>query len=159
MDKSNMKGGQSEMVGFGIIVIVVAIIILVVVSLTLNKPQNDIIESYKTESFIQSLLQTTTSCQVNTHYQSYLELSQMCEANATCDNGNSSCEILNLTSRGIIRTSWNVGPEFPVKGYEFSVESVGKNLLNITDGNKTNQNRGSTQTFAGNLRITFVGYY
>lgn len=159
LERVKLKKGQSEMVGFGIIVIVVAIIILIVVSLTLNKPQNDVVESYKTESFIQSLLQTTTSCQVNTNYQSYLQILEMCGVNATCDDGTASCDFLNSTSREIIKNSWNVGPQFPVKGYKFLVDSAGKNLLNLTEGNKTNQNRGSTQTFSGDVQVTFIGYY
>jgi competence protein ComGC len=152
------RKAQSELVGFAIIVIIVSIIILIFISLSLqNKPEA--VQSYKTESFVQSALQYTTTCQENGHYDSYLDLIELCSRNGLCDNGTEACKVLDSTSENLVNSSWHAGSEFPVKGYDFSINYGGKDLVNIERGNRTSQSKGSNQVFSGNLQITFEAYY
>ena len=105
------------------------------------------------------MIQYTTTCEINGHYTSFLDLPKICNENKICSNGKDSCEVLNSTSKEIVGNSWKVGPDFPVKGYEFSLLYGGKNFVNFKEGNKTGENRGSKQVFSGGLEIEFKGYY
>ncbi|PJA71409.1 hypothetical protein CO153_01765 [Candidatus Pacearchaeota archaeon CG_4_9_14_3_um_filter_30_11] len=153
------KKAQSEMAGFGIIVIIISIIILVFISFSLNKNPNNQPQNYESEAFVQSYLQFTTQCEKNSHYLSSLELIKLCKSGVSCDDGESSCKVLNETSKGILESSWKVGEYFPVKGYDFSIIYQGENLIQIFEGNKTSENRGSMQTFSGDLDVSFISYY
>lgn len=158
MKKLN-KRAQSELAGFGIIIIIVAVLILVFVSFSIKKPSEDIIESYETEAFVNSVLQFTTTCERNSRHLSFRELVNHCGEEKLCDSGEDSCEVLNSTAESIVESSWLVGEEFPVKGYEFLIMYEGEELVNLEKGEKTGENRGSRQIFSQNLEISFVSYY
>ena len=152
------KLGQSEMVGFGIIVIIVSILILVFISLSLNKSPTTGEKDYQGESFVQSYLQFTTNCSVRGTRISNLDLITKCANGETCDGGENSCTLLNETTKGILENSWQVGSEFPTKGYKFSVSLAGNNLIDLSKGNKTANSRGSRQVFSGGLEVDFTSY-
>lgn len=152
------KKAQSEMVGFGIIVIIVAVIILVVISLLIHKPTNNYVQSYETESFLQGVMQYTTNCTENTHHLSYLDLADFCGNKGICDSGRSSCAVLNETSIGLTSSAWKYGPQNPVKGYEYTVIWGNKTLINFQKGNQTSQKKGSEQN-VGRVLIKFIAYY
>ncbi|MBI2057207.1 hypothetical protein HYT91_03060 [Candidatus Pacearchaeota archaeon] len=59
------KIGQEEMVGFALIIILVSVILLVFLAFSLNKPKTEATESYEVNSFLQSSLQYTSSCQTS----------------------------------------------------------------------------------------------
>jgi len=153
------KKGQSEMVGFGIIVIIISILILIFVSFSINKSSGNDSQSYETESFVQSYLQFTTSCEINTVSKSVLDLMKLCSENKTCDNQESACKILNETTNGILKTSWKTGKNYPVKGYEFYATYANQELISFFEGNKTSDSRGSRQIFSWDLQIDFTAYY
>lgn len=50
------------MVGFGLIIVIVAIIFIVLISLYIKKPTEEL-SDYEIDSFIQSALQYTTTCE------------------------------------------------------------------------------------------------
>ncbi|NCN51733.1 hypothetical protein GW931_01860 [archaeon] len=153
------RKAQSEMVGFGIIVIIIAVLILVFISISLSNNSSSESQSYKSEAFVQSYLQFTTTCEKNTRVQSNLELIKLCKNSGTCDDGTLACKVLNETSKDILESAWKVGEDFPVKGYEFSIFSQGNPLLEISKGNKTSESRGSSQVFSEELQIDFISYY
>ncbi len=152
------KKAQSELVGFAIIVIIVSLIILIFVAISLQqKPET--VQSYQTESFVQSILQYTTTCQENGNYESYLDLIELCGQGGTCDNGTSACSSLKSISKSLLDSSWQTGSKYPVKGYQFLINYAGNYIINETKGNLTLQSKGSNQVFNGNLQITFKAYY
>jgi len=153
------KKGQSEMVGFGIIIIIISILILIFVSFSVNKSSGDDSQSYETESFVQSYLQFTTSCEINTVPKSVLDLMKICNEDKTCDDQENSCEVLNETTKEILKTSWKTGKNYPVKGYEFYVTYANQDLMSFFEGNKTSDSRGSRQIFSDDLQIDFTAYY
>ena len=152
------KKAQSEMVGFGIIIIIVAILIVIFVALTLQKKPVTTHDA-QTESFVQSVLQFTTTCERNSHYLSYTDLVGFCSENGQCDSGEDSCKILNSTSENLVESAWKTGADFPTKGYSFNVNYAGNYLVNLTKGNETANARGAVQTFNGNLQVSFTGYF
>ena len=55
---------QSEMVGFGLIIIIVSIILLIFISFSFRGSNEDITESFEVETFVQSSLSYTTDCAI-----------------------------------------------------------------------------------------------
>ncbi len=153
------KKAQSELAGFAIIIIIVSILILIFVSFSIKRPSNDFVKSYETESFVQSFLQFTPPCEIDSQHISTLKLIKYCQENRTCDSGENSCKILNETSKNLVNSAWTVGRDFPTKGYKFTINYEGNTLINLEKGNKTNQNKGSNQVFNGNLDISMISYY
>jgi hypothetical protein len=147
------KKGQSEMVGFAIIIVIVAVLILVFLSISLNKSKEDYIESYEVESFIQGFLQYTTDCAITyePNYQDIQELIFRCMNEEKCVDGNNSCEVLNETLKELVELSWNVGPEWPNKGYLLEIISKNESLVKFSEGNITETSKGSLQSFSQGL--------
>jgi hypothetical protein len=148
------KSGQEEMVGFGLILILVAIIFIVFIALYIRKPTEKV-NDYETNSFIQSVLQYTTTCEEsNLENLTVQEVIFKCQQNDPCDYRNMDpCSILNTTLKGIIRESWEVNPKSPVKGYNLAINvsddggETEVRLLNLKEGVVTNNYRGSEQDF------------
>ncbi|PJE81852.1 hypothetical protein COU58_00300 [Candidatus Pacearchaeota archaeon CG10_big_fil_rev_8_21_14_0_10_32_42] len=153
------KKAQSEMVGFGIIVIIIAVLILIFLSFSLKENPNDFTESSKTNSFIQASLQFTTTCEKNGNRLSYLDLIQFCVQKNLCEDGQNSCEVLNLTSANLMNSAWRIGEDYPVKGYDYWLKYGGNELVNLSEGNRTGNSKGSKQVFSGNLEISLIAYY
>lgn len=151
----NPKRGQEEMVGFALILIIVAIIFIVVISIYIRKTQEPI-EDSEAKSFIQSVLQYTTTCEEsNLENLSVQELIFQCQEKDPCEYGNyggDSCRILNETLKNLIKESWEVNQNTAIKGYFFAVNiSDGideEQLIVMTKGVVTNNYRGSLQDFA-----------
>lgn len=152
------KKAQEEMVGFALIVIIVAIIFMVFISIYIKKPQEKVAD-YETSSFVQAILQYTTICQEETLQNlTVQELLSKCQEGNPCyyneiiHTESRPCEILNDTIKEIIKESWKVGPENPIKGYSFVVNvsedgRTEEQFLNIKEGVVTNNYRGSEQDF------------
>lgn len=153
------KKAQSEMAGFGIIIIIISVLIIVFISVSLNSGSRSEVQDYQSEAFVQAYLQFTTQCQKNSNFLSTLELIKLCSSNSTCDDNQNACKVLNETSNGILESSWQVGSDFPLKGYDLGVIYQGKELVKLFKGNKTSDSRGSRQTFSESLEVDFTGYY
>ena len=141
---------QEEIVGFAMIIILVAIILLVFLGLSLSKNKSQNIDSYEAESFLQSMLQYTTSCQDNFGYLSVKDLLFSCDSGSNCQDGNYSCDILDSTLQEAMNQSWPVEPGSPIKGYSLNITSSpnARSLVQIKEGNDTVNSIGTTQDFA-----------
>jgi len=163
------KAGQEEMVGFGLIIVIVAIIFIVLISLYIKKPTEEL-SDYEIDSFIQSALQYTTTCEDASGNQTLQKVIEKCQKNELCAYKNMNpCIILNATIKNMIRESWgNVGTEGPIRGYNFII-NISENgdeeeiqFLNIKNGVATNEYKGSGQIlpYSGDIiHILFYVYY
>jgi hypothetical protein len=144
------KKAQSEMIGFAIIIVIVAVLILVFLSISLNKSNEDYTESYEVESFIQSFLEYTTDCAITyePNYQNIRRLIFRCMNEENCVDGNSSCEVLNETLKELVELSWNVGPDWPDKGYFLEIVSGDESIVKFSEGNVTQTSRGAKQSLS-----------
>ena len=142
------KKAQEEMVGFSLIIIIVAIIILVLFSVSLRSKGN-IQESYETDNFMQAFLQYTTECSVgyNSNYLDVRRLIRKCaeDSDSKCLNDKDTCFVLNQTVTGILEQSWQVGEEWPYKGYNFTINYEDLEVLSISKGVSTINYKGSSQ--------------
>lgn len=163
------KSGQEEMVGFGLIIIIVAIIFIVLISLYIKKPTEEL-SDYEINSFIQSALQYTTTCEDVSGNLTLQKVIGKCQDNELCAYRNMNpCIILNATIKNMIKESWgNVGTEGQIRGYNFIINVTERTseeeiqFLNIKNGVATNEYRGSGQTLPysrGNIYVSFYVYY
>ena len=154
------KKAQQEMVGFGLIIIIVAVIILVFLVISLKQTSSDS-DSYEVESFLQALSQYTTNCSITSEFN-YLDIKDLieeCDSARDCVNGESTCEVLNITLRNLINNSWPVGENRPNKGYFFNSSYEGREIISLNQGNITlRNNKGASQNFE-KLEIYFKIYY
>ena len=160
--KMSNKSGQEEMVGFVMIIIIVAVILLIFLGFALRSPQKEIVESYEIESFIQVFLQYTTDCRDNLEFLSVKKLIFDCNNGGTCLDGRDTCEVLDSTLTDIIKESWKVEGDRPVKGYELNITSNEEEMLFIGEGNVTNNYKGAVQDFSRSgslIEISFRAYY
>lgn len=160
--KKIKKKAQEEMVGFALIMIIVAVILLVLLSISLRKPQQEEVESYEVDSFIQAFLQYTSGCRDDFEYLDVQELIIDCNDGRVCVDGRDTCEVLGSTMEGIVEESWNVGTDRPVVGYELKILSESGEILSISEGNQTQNYKGSSQNFfkrSNKFDISFIAYY
>lgn len=153
-----MKKGQSEMVGFALILIIIAVLILVFISISHNKSNNDeFIENYEVESFIQATLDYTTKCAdgYEPKYADVRRVISKCISKTQCSNGINPCTELNETLTRIVNLSWNVGEDWEAKGYVLNITSKGEEVFSLEKGNKTESSIGSLQNYDGGLDIIF----
>lgn len=156
------KKGQSEMIGFGLILVIVMVVILIFISFSLNK-KNVKIQDVALQGFIQSALQYTTTCAsgYSSNYQNIRNLIFMCIDNESCYSVNnskiSSCNVLNSTMSNLLNDSWQVGKDWPNKGYNLII--LGKELptFNFSKGIVTENVSGASQDFP-NAAIEFTLY-
>jgi len=158
------KKGQEEMVGFALIVIVMAIVLLIFLSFVIKGKSKQEVESYEASSFIQSVLQYTTNCSKDyeMNYQTIQGVLFECIKGKACLDGRDSCEVLKKEIEGMLKSSWKVGNESPIKGYSFRIEFEGEEILSLSEGNETSNYKGSLQSFrkAGKpVEIRFKIFY
>ncbi len=161
MNKKN-KRAQEEIAGFVIIVIIVAIILLFFLNFYLKSEKKESIESYEADSFIQAFLHYTTECKDYLEYLPIQKLIFECYNDALCLDEQEACEILNSTLGNIVKESWSVGEDRPIKGYELKITVNQEELISFTDGNITGNYKGAKQPFSrsGNsVEIFFRAYY
>ena len=151
--------GQEEMVGFVVIVIIVSIILVFFLLFSLSSKTE--IQSYKAESFLQSALQYTTTCENSYQYLSIQNLVLSCYDQELCADGRDSCLVLNETLKGILNQSWPVGPDFPTKGYNLDIFSDTQPVISIQEGNKTGVYQGAQQVIPKgpiSINVVFTAY-
>ncbi|MEA3414320.1 MAG: hypothetical protein U9Q99_02230 [Nanoarchaeota archaeon] len=151
---------QSEMVGFALIIIIVAVVLLVFLSISVKNNNEDTTQSFEVESYLQSVLDYTTEC-ADDYVSDYYDIRKLifaCSEGKNCLDGSSSCDHLNTTLKDLAKSSWEVGEIYPNKGYSFKIEIMDEELLSFSEGNITNTNKGSFQSFEDGLEIIFVVY-
>ena len=147
--------------------ILVAIILLIFLGISLNNPDQESVQSYEAESFLQSVLQYTTECRDNFGPHSVNDLVFECFNQDMCLDGQNSCDILESALENILSESWSVGEESPIEGYEFYVvanagESDGEPIIDIEEGNTVGSSKGASSSFSkggGDFDIYFSVYY
>ena len=100
------KTGQEEMVGFVIIVVLVVVIAVIVLGISLRNNQKESIESAEIDSFLSSINDFTTECQIPEGNP--LPISQlivMCNEKKDCSSGEDSCDVLEQTLSEIMENS------------------------------------------------------
>lgn len=156
------KKAQSEMLGFGIIIVIVAVVLLIFLSFSLGGDDEEL-EDKTVETFIQSFLQQTTTC-AKDYYPNYRTLSDVisyCAENRSCYSENGEidpCEIMEEDIEIILENSWNVGENRPDKGYSLVIGYRDKEVLSMSEGQTTQNSRGSSQRFANGVFIQFMLY-
>jgi len=164
INKMFRKKAQEEMIGFALIIILVSVILLAFLGFSLSKTPRDLVESYEVENFIQAFLQYTTECEKGfAEYFSVQDLIFECDLKNECPNEEkTACEVLNNTLNDVLGEAWPVGEDRPNKGYELSIETEDKRILNILEGNITRNFKGASQTFSKrrtNFDIVFKAYF
>jgi len=158
------KKGQSEIAGFAIILVIVAVIMLIFLSFSLNKSNEEFTQSYEVDGFIQASLEYTTVCAQNyePNYLSIRKVLVKCVENDPCYSeagiGPNPCKILNETLTDLVKSSWNVGEDWPTKGYVLNITNKGEELFSLEEGNITKNSKGSSQEFEGGLTVQFIVY-
>ena len=150
---------QEEIVGYAIIVIIVSIIILFFLVFSLSDKNQ--VESYEAESFLQSMLQHTSSCQIGSKWLDVQDLIVACNDGKTCSSEEDACGVLNETVKDLVEESWSVGPDFPAKGYKISAFSGELGIFSIEKGNSTNSYKGAQQIIPESIaiKVLFNVYY
>ncbi len=160
--KKIKRKAQEEMVGFALIMIIVAVILLVLLSISLRSPQQEEVESYEVDSFIQAFLQYTSDCRDELEYLDVQELIFDCNDRRTCVDERDTCDVLGSTMEEIVEESWKVGADRPVLGYELRILSESGEILSISEGNQTQNYKGSMQSLVkrgDKFDIFFTAYY
>ena len=138
--------GQSEIVGFVLIVVIVAILAVFFLAFTLRQP-SDKPESKEIVNFLISMQTYTSSCAISYEPQ-YLELSSLikrCYNNAgeICLSGEEVCQVLNLTLSSMLTDSWRD------KSWQFSLyynqEEQKDKFFSLEQGNITANYAGAEQ--------------
>lgn len=144
------KRGQEELVGFVVIVVLVAIIFLVLLAIFVRKSGVDTKqESIEIYQFLEGAMRQTSECALS-YEPNYLEVGELiegCYEGKRCLDGEDSCLVLNSTFTLLIDDSWNVGEEYPIKGYVFNSTYKGNQtedeIFNLGDGSCAGSSRGS----------------
>lgn len=158
------KKAQEEMIGFGLIVVIIMIILMVFLSFSLKNNVKQGVESYEVEGFIQATLQYNTDCAKNyeSNFLSIKDLIIRCERNEKCLDERYACSALNSTLKGIAQENWQIGENWPVKGYEFVILSDSVGLISFVEGNLTNNYKGASQDYISGgrkIEVFFTAYY
>jgi len=161
--KVKNKKAQEEIVGFAFIVIIIAVIFLIFVGFSIRKPSVEPKESYQVDSFLQAALQYTTSCALG-YEPNYLEIRKLisaCNDREICLNGEDSCVVLRITLAEILEKSWPVGEESHIKGISLNITSIsgGGKIMEIKDGNLTNNYRGAIQSLPEGIDVILNIHY
>jgi hypothetical protein len=153
---------QEEMIGFGLIIVIVAVILLVFLSFSL-KNSNDDSKDYEVSSFLQSTMQFTSDCEeYSGNYFTMQDLIVQCGREGICLDGREICDVLNNTLKEIVDASWDVGAEWPNKGYLLRIDSSEKEILKFDAGNVTRNSKSSFQEIpnrGNDILISFTIYY
>lgn len=145
------KKAQEEMIGFAMIIVLIAIILLVFLGISLNKNRNQSTDTAEVDSFMQAMLQYTTSCQDNFGYLSMKNLIFACVSDSSgvsCPDSKDACSSLNSDLNGIMSNSWIVGDGSPTKGYNLNITSNTGKTISVKSGNVTQTSQGTSQALS-----------
>ena len=140
------KKGQEEIVGFVLIVVLVVIVLIIFLGIQLRNPKPQQRESELIYQFLESSMEQTSNCTLSSG-ASYLALDDLIrechETGSSCISGESSCDSAEETFKELVNGSFEVGQNYPHKGYDISAlyvvnvsgQSQTESVLNITAGN------------------------
>ncbi len=158
-NQNYIKRGQEEIVGFVIIVVIVSLILVFFLVFSMNSvPQTN---SYEVSSFLGSAIHYTTTCQIDSAYLSVSDLVSSCLQNATCSDGQNSCDNLNQTLNTLMKKGWRWGQNLPVKGYSLNIVSSFGNVLSVQNGNITSTYKGAQEILpvsSANITVSVTIY-
>lgn len=132
------KKAQEEMVGFVLIVILVVVISVVFLGISLRGDSSSQQESLLISSFLNSISQYTTACEIpESVFKSVGDLVVECNNNQLCSNGKTACEVLDGTLKGVLENSFLVSNSSYTRYYGLSLgnNDTSKEILNIVKGN------------------------
>ena len=159
--KNNRKA-QEEMVGFALIMVIVAVILLIFLGFSLSRPQVSAVESYEIDSFTQAFLQYHTDCEDNLEHLTIQKLISRCKTGGNnCQDGRTVCRALEDEARLILAESWKV-VDRPEAGFQLIIfnEETQTELINrISEGNVTQNYKGTTQYPTSDIQLIFNVYY
>jgi len=141
------KRSQEEMVGFALIVVMVAVILMMFISFSLKAPEQEAIESYELENFIQSVLN------YNVDYD--IEVSDLIK---NCNNYDEDCELMKTELENILEESWIVEEDSVIKGYNLKIVDKDKEIFSAEKGEIT-QNYKTLPELLSDAEIIFIVYY
>lgn len=120
------KKGQEEMVGFVLIIVLVAVIAVIFLGITLRNPTSSTLESQQIASFLSSLSQVTTDCEIPLASKKNVgELIIKCAENKVCANNDvnqvSACEILENTLKEAMEAGYLVNEDSFTRSYNLTI--------------------------------------
>jgi|SRR3989338_4365392 len=118
------KKAQEEIAGFVIVVVLVSIIFVIILGFSLNKESTvQEKQSLEIRHFLESIRQVTTECSLTgTIPSNFKELLGACYESSTCSSGTPACTVLEDSLKEILGSSYTIGPEAHIKGYNFTIE-------------------------------------
>ena len=151
--KIKNKRSQEEMVGFVLIVVLVTIIALVFLAISIRKPQESV-ESSEISSFAQVMMKYSTSCYSSVERMYDIkDLIKACSNREKCLDGNESCAVLNNTLGEILKESFNIGQENPVKAYNFKAyDSANRTIVRLKEGVCTGARTGTSLLVSSSIK-------
>ncbi|MEK6945883.1 MAG: hypothetical protein AABW63_03755 [Nanoarchaeota archaeon] len=156
------KKGQEEMVGFGLIIVLVAVILLVFLWFSFSNSKKDVVQSYEGESFIQAALQHSSECQDSRgNFMDVEDLISACYKKTRCSDEKDTCQILNSSLTAILKDSWRVQNDSPIKGYEMNISFNEEEVFYAKEGNSSVDSKGAIQGLptGKNSQVVFNVYY
>lgn len=159
------KKAQEEIVGFVLVIVIVAVVFLIFLGFSIRDTSEVTTESKDVHQFLESSMEYTTDC-VTSFYPDYRKLGEMfeeCLSNTKCLDERDSCEVLNETLSEIIESSWQIGEDRPLKGYELASfyrvgeDSQEEEIIKLNSGDCTGGVRGAsylTPTFPGKIKTS-----
>jgi len=121
------KKAQEEMVGFVMIMVVVAVIFLIFLGIFIRKPPADKADSEEISQFLDSVLEYTTNCSIDTTGYIKLKFEELVKecyntGGKLCDfSSDTVCDETDKTIKDLIGSSWRFSLDSPEKGYEFRI--------------------------------------
>ncbi len=166
--KVKNKKGQEEIVGFVLIVVLLVIVAVIFLGIRLRNPEPTQKESEIVYQFLESSMEQTTTCKTSEtgRFIALDSLVRECHSgNSLCTSGDESCEVVDETFKEMLNSTWQVGENYPYKGYSvqgiYNFNSSGnagtEKLFNITQGTCANSFSGSSYLipeFPGSITIT-----
>lgn len=163
----NQKHGQSETVGFIIIMVIVMVIVLVFMWF-LFKPENNYMPtSVQMSNLLSASMYSTSNCSTSfiPQYKTGQELVKTCfsYAGEQCLDGRNVCQALNDTLKETVGDVLDVNEDSPIKAYKITIayhvpnsDEPDKTFMQIGEGNFkncTSRYGGSNSIFSGSGSI------
>lgn len=150
--------GQSEIVGFVLIVVLVVVAMMIFLVISASKPKEEITD-VEVENMLSIISEYTTDCAPNyaPNYDTLGTLVQDCYDNKMCQNLNkSACSFLN---QSLISIMGNISKaEANILAYQVKVLKLdnqsSEDLIVITSGNCTGNVRGAQDEVGQDLAIS-----
>lgn len=149
------RKAQEEIMGFVLIVVLLVIVGVIFLGIRLRNPEPVQRESELIYRFIESSMEQTTDCKTSEsgNFWTLDSLIRDCHTyNNECISGDKTCDIVENALKDILNSTWQVGPDFPFKGYEIEIsysfnsseQQQFEDILNLSGGLCENAYSGSS---------------